>query len=467
MSDQLWKKSISEISGGYRTGEFTPIDLLESILDRIDAVNPVINAIVTLDRQGARQAAEASLKRWSAQTPLGPFDGVPITVKDNIPVRGMRSTWGSYYYAEFVPETDELPVARLRNAGAIILGKTNCPEFTLQGYTDNLLFGPTRNPWNTLLTTGGSSGGAVAAVASGFGPVAIATDGGGSIRRPASYTGLLGLKPSRGRVPRRNGFPVILPDFESVGPITRRVEDLVLTMKLICPPDRGDPNSLPFVERPFEISDAPACRILYIPRFGEEPVDREISESVAQAAKAFADLGHQIEEGSIPFDSTELERASSVIGRAGLAWLIGSFSGNHAQLTAGIAEMAASGKDLLGTEYFGALNAIRKLQVHLSDLFARYDLILTPSAAALPWPAAEPFPTTIGGRKVGPRGHAVFTGFVNMSGCPGISIPGNYSSDKLPIGFQLVAEHGRDGLLCKVAAQFELAHPWHQKRPMV
>ena len=115
----------------------------------------------------------------------------------------------------------------------------------------------------------------------------------------------------------------------------------------------------------------------------------------------------------------------------------------------------------------GALNAIRKLQVHLSDLFARYDLILTPSAAALPWPAAEPFPTTIGGRKVGPRGHAVFTGFVNMSGCPGISIPGNCSSDRLPIGFQLVAEHGRDGLLCEVAAQFELAHPWQQQRPMI
>ena len=144
--------------------------------------------------------------RWRAGTPLSQLDGVPITVKDNMVVRGMRSTWGSALYSEFMPDADELPVARLRAAGAVIFGKTNCPEFTVQGYTDNLLFGPTRNPWNLALTPGGSSGGAVAAVSAGLCPIALATDGGGSIRRPASYTGLVGLKPSRGRVARAEGF---------------------------------------------------------------------------------------------------------------------------------------------------------------------------------------------------------------------------------------------------------------------
>src|SRR6266436_6284764 len=217
MPTQLWQRSASEITKGYKCGDSSPVEVVDSVLDRIEKVNPLVNAIVTLDVEGARTAARESKSRWRDGKAAGPLDGVPITVKDNILVRGMRATWGSKLYADFVPTSDELPIARLRSGGAIVLGKTNCPEFTLQGYTDNLLFGPTRNPWNLALTPGGSSGGAAAAVCAGLGSIAIGTDGGGSIRRPASHTGLVGLKPSRGRVPRCDGFPAILLDFETIG----------------------------------------------------------------------------------------------------------------------------------------------------------------------------------------------------------------------------------------------------------
>ena len=213
-TDELWQRSAVDLVAGYTNKEFSPRDVLDSVFDRLDKINPKINAVVTVDREGALSAAAASEKRWLVGEALGPLDGVPLTVKDNIPVRGLRTTWGSNLYSNYLPAADELPIARLREVGAIILGKTNCPEFTLQGYTDNLLFGPTRNPWNLELTPGGSSGGAVAAVSAGIGPIAIGTDGGGSIRRPAAHTGLVGLKPSRGRVPRSDGLPAIL-DFRT------------------------------------------------------------------------------------------------------------------------------------------------------------------------------------------------------------------------------------------------------------
>jgi aspartyl-tRNA(Asn)/glutamyl-tRNA(Gln) amidotransferase subunit A len=264
-------------------------------------------------------------------------------VKDNILVQGLRATWGSKLYAGFVPSVDELPIARLRAGGAIILGKTNCPEFTLQGYTDNLLFGPSRNPWNLGLTPGGSSGGAVAAVCAGLGPVAIGTDGGGSIRRPASHAGLVGLKPSRGRVPRSNGFPAMLLDFEVIGPMTRTVADLAGVMRLITPPDHRDPLSAVFSDRPFEIPSAPSTRILYVARFGSSPVDPEILSSVTTAARSLTDLGHVVVEGVAPFDIDSLAQPWSTISQVGLAWMLRSHSYRHEILTSAMVESAAKG----------------------------------------------------------------------------------------------------------------------------
>ena len=465
MPTELWQKSASELTIGYARGEWSPVEVIEAVFGRIEKLNPLINAIVTLDLERARAEARASEARWKHRAAVGPFDGVPISVKDNIPVRGLRTTWGSRLYADFIPATDELPIARLRNGGAIVVGKTNCPEFTLQGYTDNLLFGPTRNPWNLSLTPGGSSGGAVAAVCAGLGPLAIGTDGGGSIRRPASHTGLVGLKPSRGRVPRCDGFPTILLDFETVGPITRTVADLVLAMQAVSKHDVRDPMSNEFAETPFEVTSEARCKILYVPRFGVSPVDAEIAASVATSAGVLADLRHIVDEGTVPFALDPLNQAWAVISQVGLAWLLQSHADWRGKLTAAIEDMAASGMARKATECFAALDAVKELRRTVSVFFSQYDLIMTPTAAALPWPAAEPFPTTIAGEQVGPRGHAVFTAFANMAGCPAISIPGEPSAAGLPIGFQLVAAPGRDGLLCALAAQYESVCPWADRFP--
>jgi aspartyl-tRNA(Asn)/glutamyl-tRNA(Gln) amidotransferase subunit A len=450
----LWELSAADLAAGYADGAFSPRDALDAVLARIDAVNPQINAIVTLDIAGARAAADASATRWRNDASLGAFDGVPLTVKDNIPVRGMRATWGSRIYADWVPGKDELPVAKLREGGAVILGKTNCSEFTLQGYTDNLVFGVTRNPWNPALTPGGSSGGAVAAVTAGLGPVAVGTDGGGSIRRPAAHTGLVGLKPSRDAVPRANGFPVILLDCEVIGPIARTAADARALFHALA----GTPVPSPTPARPL--------RILYVKQFGGSPVDPEIAASVAAAARDLSSLGHAVEEGEAPFDVDALNRAWPIVSQVGLAWLLKDYADRLADICPPMQEMARTGATISATTYYGAVNVITQLRQTLHAFFGRFDLILTPSIAALSWPAAEPFPPVIDGKPVGPRGHAVFTAFANMAGCPAISIPCAPSLSGLPIGFQLIGAIGADEMLLDVAGEYERLRPWPRLAPL-
>jgi aspartyl-tRNA(Asn)/glutamyl-tRNA(Gln) amidotransferase subunit A len=449
----LWELSAAELTAGYGSGDFTPRDALEAVLARIDAVNPKINAIVTFDTGGARRAADASAARWRQRAALGAFDGIPLTVKDNIPVRGIRATWGSRLYADWIPEHDELPIRRLRDSGAAIVGKTNCPEFTLQGYTDNLVFGVTRNPWDLALTPGGSSGGAVAAVAAGLGPVAVGTDGGGSIRRPAAHTGIVGFKPSRDAVARADGFPVILFDCEVIGPIARTVADARALFHALAGTS------------PSESARVRALRVLHVPQFGGSPVDPDIARSVTDAAHDLATFGHAVEEGEAPFDIEALNRAWPVISQAGLAWLLKGHSDRLGEISPPMREMAANGAALSATDYYAALEIVMKVRQELGLFFTRYDLILTPSIAALSWPADQPFPPIIAGHAVGPRGHAVFTAFANMAGCPAISIPCAPATNGQPIGFQMVGAIGRDELLLAVAAHYEQLRPWANRRP--
>jgi aspartyl-tRNA(Asn)/glutamyl-tRNA(Gln) amidotransferase subunit A len=463
--DELWRLSAAELSDGYQRARLDPVEVLDAVLARIDSINGPLNAIVTLDADGARAQAQASAARWRNGTARSALDGVPISIKDNLHVRGLRTTWGSRLYADFVASADELPVARIRDAGMVILGKTNVPEFTLTGYTDNELFGVTRNPWNLDLTPGGSSGGAVAAVASGMGPLALGTDGGGSARRPASHTHLVGLKPSRGRVARADGLPAILFDFEVVAPIARTSFDVELLMRVIALPHARDPASAPFATHPWSMPAARGHRILYVPRFGDAPVDPRIEASVAAAVRMFADAGHVVEEGAVPFDAEAFNAVWPIVSQAGLATLLARASQWRNRVGAAFVEIAEAGMRLPATALVEALWEVARMREKLGEALARHDVLLTPATAALPWPARESFPSRIAGRDVGPRGHAVYAAFVNASGCAGISIPCAPSDEGVPIGLQLVAAPGGDETLCALALEHEARTGWSARWP--
>ena len=451
----LWTYSGRELADAFGAGAFTPLDVFESVTGQIDKLNPILNAFATVDHEGARRAAADSTQRWKEGRALGKLDGVPISVKDNIFVRGLRATWGSALYDDFVPETDDLPVRKLREAGVVILGKTNVPEFTIHGYTDNLLFGKTVNPWNPALTPGGSSGGAVCAVATGMGPIALATDGGGSIRRPASFTGLIGLKPSREWVDCAYGFPDVLSGLMVTGPIAREMDDLVSVMEVIAPRFEAPPSGAK--------ADRPAAmRILVCVQPGQNAVSTDIQKAVKAAAATFSALGHRVEAGPLPFDLNDAASAFSAISRAGLGAFMRDFRGSESRL--GAANQALLRLPALGeAEIAEAHECCRLVSKKMDEMLEAFDVVLTPSSAAMPWPADAEYPAFIEGQAVGPRGHAIFTGFVNMSGCPAINLPAGMSASGLPIGFQLIGRRGSDADLCRLGSQYlecGVPRPW-------
>jgi aspartyl-tRNA(Asn)/glutamyl-tRNA(Gln) amidotransferase subunit A len=450
-------EGIRELAVALRAGSLTAEALLERCLERISRLDPRLNSFVALDEAGARAAARASDALRSRGAPRSSLEGVPISVKDNIHVAGMPSTWGSRALAGFKPEKDELPVARLRAAGAIILGKTNVPELTLEGYTKNDLFGVTRNPWDTRLTPGGSSGGAAAGVAAGLVPAAIGTDGGGSIRRPACHTGLVGWKPSIGRIARIDGFPAILTDFETIGTLARTIEDTLILDEAIAGPDVRDRRSLYAPAPPWP--NGP-LRILYIPQFGDAPVDPEVASAVAGVAEDLARDGADVRQGKVFFDLEDAARIWHVVSRAGVAWFTDSNDFPFKEMAgASVRAMAVEGRRLSGIDYIDAIERVAVLRRRCAELFDQADLILTPTAAALPWPAEIPYPDRIAGRPAGPRDHAIFTGWVNITGLPAISLPIAVSEFGLPIGAQFVAGFGSDAALLAFANNFSQKNP--------
>lgn len=468
MSD-LWQMPMATLSRMLMARNISAVELLDHYVYRLEQINPRLNALVTFD-QTAHQAAQDSDNRRARQQSLGLLDGIPVAIKDNILTRGLKTTWGSPAYAEFVPEIDEVAVGRLKAAGAIVIGKTNVPEFTIEGFTDNALFGPTRNPWNPEATPGGSSGGSVAGVAAGLFPVALGTDGGGSIRRPCGYTGLFGLKPSIGRVARTETLPQILMDMEVIGPISRTVSDAAMIFEIISGSHLGDPRSwLPAEPNNGEGLHLPPAplRILYVERFGAAPLDPEIQTSCKILVQQFEELGHHVEQGELPLDITELNAVWSTIGMAGLACLQSALGVSFSKASAKYRNLADNGRSTDAGEFYAICDLIANLRRQAAVCFDTWDIIVTPSSAAMPWPIGTDYPPEINGQKVGPRGHAIYTGWVNAIGHPAVSIPGPRSVSGQPIGAQLIAGFNRDRLLLRLAKQFEDVCPWDRQWPEI
>jgi aspartyl-tRNA(Asn)/glutamyl-tRNA(Gln) amidotransferase subunit A len=453
---QLWELTASELHACYRGKAATPVDVVRVVLQRIEAINPVVNAFAMIDRDGAYAAAEASAQRWGKGEPLGQLDGVPLSVKDNIAVRGLPCRWGTEVFRDFVPDQDETPVARLRGAGAVILGKTTTSEFSNgRGIVSTPMFGTTRNPWQPDRTTGSSSAGAAAAVAAGMGAIGIGTDGGGSIRLPASHCGLLGFKPTAGRVARAHGLPMILAGREVVGPLLRSTADLVALLRVMSGPHPEDATSWGLAELPDGDPDPapPPQRILYVKRMGDYPIASEIVAACDRVAGNLAALGHEVTEGVAPFDVASQAR-NSIIIRAGMAWLMRDkdWGGRTHHYYAGVIE---AGSRLSAADYVDALDALRQVQAAIGRFFETYDLMLSPVTCEIPGPADVPAPAHYG----------AFTGVANTAGVPAVAIPAGLSPDGLPIGFQLVGRFGADWPLLGMTRQYELSHPWIERRP--
>jgi aspartyl-tRNA(Asn)/glutamyl-tRNA(Gln) amidotransferase subunit A len=439
---ELWLLTATTLVEGFTAGRFTPVDALRSVLGRLDAVNPALNAVIAVDRVGAMAAAEASAVRWQAGAALSPLDGVPVSIKDNLFLAGLPATWGSRLYAGFVPDHDEPAVARLRRAGCVLFGKTNVPEFTVQGYTSNLVFGTTFNPHAPGRTPGGSTGGGAAAVAAGIGPIAIGTDGGGSLRRPAAHCGLFALKPSIGQIARYDGFPQLMSDFEVIGPVARAPEDLEAVYAILAGHDAADPRSLaagaalpPWPER---------LRVAFMPRIGLNPVDPRIIIAAEQMASALRDAGAVVETIEVPFDPDRVGGAWGAIASAGLAWHLATKPYWESQVNPAARAMAEAGATVTAGGVLDALAVAAEVRREAAALFARCDLLLCPATAAFAWPAEAVFPPEIDGQSVGPRGHAVFTAWMNVAGLPAATVPVAMTAEDGGIGLQLVAGHGRD-----------------------
>jgi len=302
-------------------------------------------------------------------------------------------------------------------------------------------------------------------------PIAIGTDAGGSIRRPAGYTGILGLRPSTGRIPRRFGFPALSHDFQVIAPAARTVDELYSLFRTIAIPDLHDRASLAFGAHPFpETIDSqalPRLRIRYVTGIGDEPIDQDIRIGVARAAAQLAALGHEVVEGPVPYDLEEVERIRSTLSSVGVARALCKHQNWREQVGTAIATIADTGMPITAVNYVKALDSLQDLRANMTREFETFDVLLTATSAAMPWPVELPYPPNIDGRKVGPRGASLFASFVNASGFPALSVPVEPSSRGLPIGMQLVGRFGADILLLRLAKQFEISHPWANRWPQI
>ncbi|PJI40302.1 amidase [Ferrovibrio sp.] len=464
MSEDLCYMSAADLVAAYRAGKLSPVEVTQALLKRIAAINPKLNAYNLVDEESALRDAKASEARWKAGKPLGPIDGVPASIKDIILTKGWPTLRGSKTVDPKQDWNEDAPVtARLREAGCVILGKTTTPEFGWKGVTDSPLTGITRNPWNTDLTPGGSSGGASAQVAAGLGQLAVGTDGGGSIRIPAGFTGIAGLKPSFGRVPAAPLSP--FGTVAHLGPMTKTVRDAALMLNEMAKPDARDWFALPYDDRDYtaNLNDGvKGLKIAYSPTLGFAKVDPEILAAVDVSAKQFAALGATVEQVDPGFaDPIEMFHTH---------WFMGAFNAlmalpkeKFAQIDPGLQRTFERGAAITTRQYMEAVNARGKLGVQMRQFHEKYDLLLTPSLAVLPFTAGRLAPENMGDAYW--TEWTPFTYPFNLTQQPGLSIPCGFSKSGLPISLQLVGPMHGDALVLRAGAAYEAATDWHKARP--
>ena len=456
----------------YRARKISPLEVMQAVLARIDAVNPAVNAYVTVAQDSALTAARRATRLLSRKSStLPPLHGVPISIKDLFATKGIRSTWGSLIYKDYVPDADDLVVQRLKAAGAIVVGKTNTPEFGAGGNTFNAVFGATRNPWNPALTSGGSSGGAAVAVATGMGPIAVGSDLGGSLRVPAAYCGVVGFRATPGLVPS-HPRALAWDTLGVIGPITRTVADTALALAVLAGPDDRAPLS-------YEVDTSQFARAVKAPSIkgwkvawtpdlhGLMPVDQEVCRVAHDAVRLFRGLGARVETACPDFSEVpEIIRGTRALTMVAL----------HAERLPKWRESMQ--KELvLDTEHGLGLTTwdIARSELLRTILWQRVrtfmaarDLLVLPTVAVPPFPVEQPYPTEINGKPL----ENYFQWFsltygITLTGLPAISVPCGFTREGLPVGLQIVGRRRQEAAVLRAAAAFEAAAPWAGRLPPV
>jgi aspartyl-tRNA(Asn)/glutamyl-tRNA(Gln) amidotransferase subunit A len=452
------------------TKEVKPSEIMAAVLGRIEELNPKLNAFCTIAQELAMAEAQRADQKMVRPMVKGKLFGLPVSVKDLIFTKGIRTTFASKMHEHFIPDQDEIAVQRLKAAGAIIIGKTNSCEYGYKAVTDSPLWGITRNPWNSEMTPAGSSGGAGAAVASGMGPLALGSDGGGSIRAPASFCGVFGLKSSRGRIPMYpllSGWETLDRRVSHYGPLTRTVADAAMMLEVMAGPDDRDPLSLPRGKLQYREEmkkGVQGLRIAWSRDLGHVVVEPVVRQAIEEAARVFSNIGCEVEEATPVFplmhDAFQLLFAADCAGAIGAQldeW--------RSRLDPGLVRLTEIGLKASAVDYVRAVNRCHILWERLEPFFAKYDLLLTPTLPLPPFPVGIDWPREVAGQRVHPLNYLGFTYPFNLTGQPAASLPCAWTPDGLPIGVQIVAGRFHDITVLRAAAAFEETRPWKDKWP--
>lgn len=464
MSESIAYLSASELVEGYSSREFSPVEVAEQTLDRIDRLNPIINAFTTVSRELALEQARAAERAYAAAGDPGPLAGVPISIKDLTPTRGIRTARGSLVDPNWVPDEDAPVVERLYAAGGVMLGKTNTPELGWKGDSGNRVFGPTYNPWQLERTAGGSSGGAAAAVAAGLGPLAQGSDGAGSIRIPASFCGIFGFKQSFGLVPQYP--PSAIGDLSHLGPMTRTVRDAALMLNAMAGADPRDRLSwssgidyLADLDRGVN-----GLRIAWSPTLGYAAVAPEVLETTERAAQLFTSLGCTVE-----CVDPGLPNPAEIIDMMWAGAMAGYFAGRLDQvrnlIDTGLLAVVERTSALTAAELASAQQRRNAYYAGMREFMDGYDLLLTPTLPATAFTAGLDAPDEWPRSTLAPLDWTPFTYPFNLTGQPAATVPCGFDSEGLPIGLQIVGRWRDDVTVLRAAAAFELAMPWSAAKP--